>query len=39
MDLHFPPQNWTDFGAFWAFMALVMLVLYFFFSMGSYDQI
>lgn len=30
MDLHFPPQNWTDFGAFWAFMALVILVLNFF---------
>ena len=25
MDLHFPPQNWTDFGAFFAFMFLVNL--------------
>ncbi|EQB8943552.1 hypothetical protein ACYVMA_003052 [Vibrio parahaemolyticus] len=29
MDLHFPPQNWTDFGAFFAFMFLVMLAFYF----------
>ena len=29
MDLHFPPQNWTDFGAFFAVMFLVMLAFYF----------
>ncbi len=29
MELHFPPQNWTDFGAFFAVMFLVMLAFYF----------
>lgn len=28
MELHFPPQNWTDFGAFFAVMFLVMLAFY-----------